>query len=776
METNNVKLSLNSIIGELETTIGDLLGRYLFILLDARGGILKVFQNNQGAYDLAIQYFKEQKNIFDCFLIPGQGNLSQAVSGKTLEGYPIKSNIHEALGNGTFFFTNIPLWNLQIVPARPGLYLGIIKPVEIMSFGFHSKSNGTFFVDGNDIIKVADNNFCNLFSKSHPKPENILDLNLEEFLEPTLKQRQEAYFQSLPPANPRFPHVLFEMAGLREEKLRHYPHSGLSLSRERWRWANAADTNDFIQFLEPFDTGANDFHLEVSFKQIKGNTPLLMVGRQYEAPGETPDNNGYLAGPSPDGVFMLKRWGTLVAETKAKTSSPSSFALVKKGRSLTFFVNGSPEIRFFDQEFSCNIDALFALGLRPGGETEIEDLFLRYGPSIEPAPYTATETVVKSKTVPPRYFSLTRINPLTYQKPVQGYILNDVTALNEKVNLFQESYELEKKKRETLSNVLKEYQSVHSGFPDKLFVGSGAQIQSIKEKAKIAATSSASVLIMGPTGTGKEMLAHYIHQNSRRNDKAFVKVDCSTLPRDLVESELFGFEKGAFTGAQAMKIGRIEQANEGTLFLDEISNLDLTMQSKLLSVLQDMVITRVGGTRPIKLDIRLLCASNVPLRDLIEKGLFREDLFHRLNTITLELPALAKRTEDIPELCKAFLETFNLINEKSIQGLTPGAFAKLSGYSWPGNIRELKNVIQNAVIFCDKNQIDETMIKLPSHPGEAPRSSVPAKKEILRTLLIKKVRECKGNIMQAARSLGVSRQTCYFYLAKYGIDPVKYRK
>ena len=222
--------------------------------------------------------------------------------------------------------------------------------------------------------------------------------------------------------------------------------------------------------------------------------------------------------------------------------------------------------------------------------------------------------------------------------------------------------------------------------------------QVYKTIAKVADTKS-TVLLCGERGTGKELIARSIHYNSQRNNRPFIPVDCASLVETLIESELFGHVRGAFTGASSAKRGLFEEADGGTLFLDEVGNLSLSMQSKLLRFLQEHEIKRVGGTESIKVDVRVIAATNQPLEPLVKSGKFREDLFDRLNVVTITLPPLRERKEDIPLLANHFLQKFSEENHKNISHISPEALEILTQYSWPGNVRELEHTIERAVIF-----------------------------------------------------------------------------
>jgi DNA-binding NtrC family response regulator len=331
--------------------------------------------------------------------------------------------------------------------------------------------------------------------------------------------------------------------------------------------------------------------------------------------------------------------------------------------------------------------------------------------------------------------------------------------------------------------MLREFQGQQSAF-----IGSSPKIVSLKEKARVIAGSNATVLLQGATGTGKEVLARYIHANSPYRNGPFVKVDCSTLPRELMESELFGHEKGAFTGAVERKIGMFEQANRGTLFLDEVANLTQEAQTKLLQFLEGFTISRVGGDKPIPLDLRVVAATNVPLQSMVSKGAFREDLYYRLFVVVMNLPVLKDRMEDLPELCSHFLKVFNASANKHIEKITPHAFKKIYTYDWPGNIRELRNVIQRAVLFCEEDEIDGDLITFTSATGgvqeRGPEYAGPGKRKrevyhplarISKTELIKVIKHHKGNVAQLAKRFNLSRRALYYHFERKGIDVSKYR-
>lgn len=285
---------------------------------------------------------------------------------------------------------------------------------------------------------------------------------------------------------------------------------------------------------------------------------------------------------------------------------------------------------------------------------------------------------------------------------------------------------------------------------------------------KIAATD-ANVLITGENGTGKELLAKEIHRLSRRSQAPIVTVDMGAVVETLFESELFGHAKGAFTDARTDRPGKFEAASKGSLFLDEIGNLPYHLQAKLLSVLQQRRITRVGSNTPIPIDIRLICATNRDLPSMVNNGEFRQDLYYRINTIKLELPALRERRDDIPAFARHFLDKYAAVYGKQPFNLLPDACMALMNQPWPGNIRELEHVVEKAVIMADKNELGAADFDL-SAPAQAQASAdAHTLEDMERSMIAQAIANCGGNISMAAKQLGVTRQTMYNKMKKYGL-------
>jgi DNA-binding NtrC family response regulator len=323
-------------------------------------------------------------------------------------------------------------------------------------------------------------------------------------------------------------------------------------------------------------------------------------------------------------------------------------------------------------------------------------------------------------------------------------------------------------------------------------IGESEAIVGIYTILERVADTPTTVLITGESGTGKELIARALHENSSRRDRPFIKVNCAAIPKDLMESELFGYERGAFTGAVGSKPGRFELASGGTLFLDEIAEIPVEMQVKLLRVLQESEFERVGGIKTIRVDVRLVAATNRDLKREIAQGTFREDLYYRLNVVPIALPALRERDADIPLLSSHFVAKFNARLKKNVSGIEPDAMDRLVAYGWPGNIRELENVLERAILFCDtqKVRLIDLPVEVREGVSEMPRLSSPpltaepqgglgpdglkeqvkaAMSRLERELIVRALDQTGGNVTHAARLLKISRKGLQLKMKELGL-------
>lgn len=353
----------------------------------------------------------------------------------------------------------------------------------------------------------------------------------------------------------------------------------------------------------------------------------------------------------------------------------------------------------------------------------------------------------------------------------------DTQRLEPAIRNALKNYDLEKELEKVRENVTQTYSFSN-------IISADGKMQDVFKMVSKVLNNDITVLIHGESGTGKELIAKAIHYNGIRKNNPFVVVNCASLPRDLMESELFGHEKGSFTGAHQRKMGKFELANRGTLFLDEVGELEISLQSKLLRAIQQKEFERVGGTETIKCDVRIISATNRDLKSAVENKEFREDLFYRLNSFPINLPPLRMRKGDIIVLAEHFLDQFNKKLDKKVDGFSPKAIKLLFDYDWPGNIREMENTIERCLILTENDRID--VDDLPMHIRSAGPSSVDSSAEqylnspvILPFEKIKEeairhaIKVTKGNILEAAKKLKLGRATIYRLMAKYRKDPEK---
>jgi two-component system NtrC family response regulator len=350
-----------------------------------------------------------------------------------------------------------------------------------------------------------------------------------------------------------------------------------------------------------------------------------------------------------------------------------------------------------------------------------------------------------------------------YLKPVE---LSELSAI------LQRACRLSRLDREALGATA----STPPSSPSGEMIGESAVMRRIFDTIRRVARTDVTVLVSGESGTGKELVARAIHANSPRRNRPFVAINCGAIPENLVESELFGHEKGSFTGAHTQRKGRLELADGGTVFLDEVAELSGPIQVKLLRVLQDRQLERVGGRELIPLDVRILAATNRDIKRATHEGRFREDLYYRLAVVNIEIPPLRERIEDMRALATKFLERFSAEYKLRVRKFSPDALAAMHGYSWPGNVRELENRIKRAVLMAEGRNIAAADLEL---AGEATRqlamSLKAARNEVERRLIVEALERCQGNISRAARTVQISRPAFHELLSKHGIQAEQFK-
>lgn len=323
---------------------------------------------------------------------------------------------------------------------------------------------------------------------------------------------------------------------------------------------------------------------------------------------------------------------------------------------------------------------------------------------------------------------------------------------------------------DTLKQKQKEYtEAIDKPFVD--FIGESPKMREVFTAIQKVAKTDANVLILGENGTGKELVARALYRNSTRKDEIFLSIDLGSISESLFESELFGHEKGAFTDAKKEKPSRFEVAHKGTLFLDEIGNLSLPLQAKLLTAIERREITRVGSNKPTSVDVRLVCATNNDVHQLVTAGQFRQDLLYRINTVEIHLPPLRERGEDIPLLAKHFLSIYAKKYKKALKGISAEAIKKLQQYAWPGNVRELQHAIERAIIMCEGDSLQSDDFFLSGSKERCTELDMETYNldQIEKNVITKVLKQYNGNITQAATELGITRTSLYRRMEKYGL-------
>ena len=498
----------------------------------------------------------------------------------------------------------------------------------------------------------------------------------------------------------------------------------------------------YLYFKDKMPVEGCDFSMTLDIVPSSGGRAALVFNQQRPGKWDTLGYNAGLSFTAGPAVATLKKNTRFVLyqECGKVAAGETTLRVEKIGGIIRIFINNAHVAEYADPAPVPNSNA-YAGVLVSGGvrlkrfELSTKPSGFKYGKALPPA------FRVQVSPLPHRYFDL---SPVTFEDwsgrdlPVitEALLFRDVTEL---ARVEQDRDELDRKYRIVKR---KEYFG---------FVGGNEKILELMEQVDHFADSRATVLVEGPTGAGKEVLARAIHARSNRRDKPFVKVDCASLPQTLLESELFGHEKGAFTGAVSRVQGRFEMADKGTLFLDEIGNIDVSMQAKLLGFLEDHTFTPLGGRQPIKVDVRIIAATNAPLEKRVGEGLFREDLFYRLKVFHVHLPALRERLDDLPLLVDSFIKAINERHAVSIEGVAPAVMEKLLTHAWPGNVRELFNLLVNLSVQKKKGVIDRVPEFFTAR-GETATALPPERLRMDTLLAFAKVRgffsirECRGQM------------------------------
>jgi two-component system response regulator AtoC len=684
-------------------------------------------------------------------------------------GFP-SNNIIEERTLMPFLSSNFPLSYLSFARINKKRFIGLVKFPDILNELIKAENKTAVFTDDNDVIIGFNSLFMNMTRIDNPK--KLLGKVLSDIVS-----------FSRPPVEPAAD--LLPFTGGFSEKwdageeiipfIKEGRHRDFSFMRQGLLCENKSkQSHHYHAWRIPLPIDNFHFRIDIDFMSSAGSFPNTILRGIQEKTNHSRDIIGYSLSMHHDNTCAFKKAGDIFRFLPIEPIRPEksyTLTIQKKFQHYSSFLN-QEKFGAWEEKipFIMKSHDILYLFQKPGDKIILQSFRMNRVPikSDDPPsglPLRASFKISKEKNL---QFNVSAHQGVMHLSNYTLYLFEDITDLKTDIdNLTQQ--------RDKLSALIKQ---------ERVFVGETPAIQRIREQIKTVADSDMTVLLEGETGTGKEILAQSIHDSSPRKDKPLIKIDCAAIPRELIESELFGHEKGAFTGAVAAHSGKFEQAQGGTVYLDEIENLPVNVQAKLLNVLEDRKVIRVGGVKSMNLDIRLLAASNAPLKELIREGRFRSDLFYRLNQVRLVLPPLRERKEDIPFLANHFIKLGNRAYRRHVRGLTENALKMLFDAKWFGNVRELRNVIFRAILFCKSEEIteedliiDETMAgsgvstHAKRHGGGFHRPCIIKADEMQKAL-----EASAGIVAQAAKGLGISRMMAYKLIKRFGIDLVKYRQ
>ncbi|MBL8028443.1 MAG: sigma-54-dependent Fis family transcriptional regulator [Fibrobacteres bacterium] len=523
---------------------------------------------------------------------------------------------------------------------------------------------------------------------------------------------------------------------------------------------NERNELNYIPLKLPLDCTIQNFEFSLKLTCLNGIPPSIVIRAAENDPS---DKRGFLIGPTDEkGSLILKKRHRLEKTAFCNPEifkSPMEFTISYYDGRIRYYINRVLYFSYEDFEgFSDNLNKMgLSLAVRPHSTISINGSNLS---ASKPGPgrniFLYARVKAKTDNLYRVHEEATSINGV----PRKCWRLENITGFEDEIERLKAKIEKELSQNRNSSAV----------------IGRSEKMKSIKETVQILAAQARSLLIVGETGTGKEVLASHFHKLSQRADKPFIKLDCSSIPATLLESEMFGHEQGAYTGAIRSRAGKFEQAQGGTLFLDEIANISMETQAKLLGVIEDLKITRLGGHKTLSLDLNIVAASNRNMEELIKEGRFRTDLYYRLDRFRLELPPLRDRLEDLPEFCVLFIKEANSLYRRSVNTVSEEGYQKLYAHSWPGNVRELKNVINRAVLFCKGTKLTPELLETGISSGSGDKSfTKPARRGITRENLEIALRRHEGSITLTASEFGVSRLTIYQRMKRYSLNASSFR-
>lgn len=748
--------------------------RFWYVLHDRNGVIIRFFSGDHQPFRLISKELEKTGTLAGHYRFPLDSATGECYQARTF------TTATQALN----FVTSLPQTILRYKQVSPNLFLSRITLMEYLpDMASHTRQAWLLAGMHDDRLLGHTPDFPSKLGLPG-KTESLNNRPLAEFLSPSPREYRETHLaRFLKTPGTGFEKV-FEKDYAAEAPSRFEDIQAIQAQALPGRGLilKAVEAAPCLTFLSAVNSMENDLIMSLEGELVSGQPPALILGVRQSGEELLADDTGYRIGPAywDSGTWQVKRNGYFAYTEKGEglpAGKPLRLELRKTGSSVHLQIRSRPVLSFLDPDFMADNAAYLSLGLRPGDAFLLRKVSLkvrRTPPEFEALPRNVVRLSGSNGYYTCDRFYTTRLSQIETAE-YAGYVLSNVTDMQGRIEDLGRRYHAQQKREKELRHLLERFKPDAGGF-----VGSGTLLSRLREKAAAVAASDAPVLVEGPTGSGKELLARFIHDRSPRQDQPFVKVDCATVPQSLIEDHLFGHEKGAFTGAVSAARGMLEAADKGTLFLDEVGNLTPEVQAKLLRFFNDYTFTRIGGTEPVRMNLRCITASNVPLRELVARGQFREDLYYRLNVVLLEVPPLAKRKEDLPALMDHFLKIHAAETKKEIRGFAPEAVRKIESHAWPGNVRELGNVIRRAVIFCNTDRIAGPDIEFPESPAEekAGRKERPPFYLALtdRNFVLDILKRHHGHATRAAREMGVARGTLYKFLSANKIDIRALRK
>ncbi|MBL8028798.1 MAG: sigma-54-dependent Fis family transcriptional regulator [Fibrobacteres bacterium] len=716
---------------------------------------------NHTSHQLTIfkMLFAQQPRIQDHFEISDFRQVYDKIkSGETSQAvFPAKtSTSNKIIDFHTYSLHPTHFCQLSLLPDERILVLLFSDPVFPQIEHYETP---VLFYNHSEELSAFNYPFLSLLSPSAKDPSAIFGRHLREFFIDTPQNIEQAFFKKLQPASENQETILDL------NKFETTPHTVKINKHNRLEIRNNISDFGLLTWPEELPFQDHQCTIEIIYRSSSGHPPLFLFGNKgfIDTNLLTPDQAGFSIGPDAIGQRILyKRIGYLTAASlpllENHPENTQTVHLVLGSDFFQYNINEKEVFSFWNRTPFKAQRRFLNIGIRADENIELINAKL----------YIAAKNAQRTDSpalrfvhMPDRYFDYTFFaNPLARQatNTYRGVILHEVTELHKRIDY-------ETRRRSELHRQLDQLTQAPA------FLGNSTLLKKTVEHGISMLKTTLPLLIQGETGTGKSTLASYLHSVISAPRKPFVTMDCSTIPHELFESILFGHVRGAFTGAHNDSRGLLENANNGTVYIDEIQNLSLTDQAKLLHVLQEKKISRVGSSDQITLSLRFIISSNEDLKERVKAGTFREDLYYRICGVLLRMPPLRERLEDLPDLCAHFLKSSSRDLGRRIDGLSAECFDLLSAHNWPGNVRELQNVLIHAAIFSTGNiitlsDLQRAMEITPSASTEQIEKGIGriSKKQFTTSL-----KNNRGQVIKVAKELGVTRHTVYYNLKRFGL-------